>query len=244
MNVLPAPLSRLALFGPGRLGAQVGGVLIVGTLALGALAGCQPTKSDHLVTSGPALVDVDCLRPNSAPGTQAVLRLAGTRIPVELHCQKAKGEVTLRSVNKGATIDKEIYQSNADGFFLTYAGGESFSPPLPLLQYPMRIGQAWQWAGDMAANAQFRSARATVSTSMAQAEVGNGVKPGVKVRVTVQMLPEAGANAADAPVERELQFWIVEGHGVVRREFGQTSIREPARVIVRSVETTAETTRR
>jgi hypothetical protein len=211
--------------------------LMIGLPVLGALSGCETQQADVLVSSGPALVDVDCLRPNSAPGTQAVLRLAGTRIPVELHFQKSKGEVTLRAVNKGTTIDKEIYRSNTDGFFLAYAGGESFTPPVPLLQYPMRIGQAWQWTGDMAANAQFRSARATVSTSMAQAEVGNGVKPGVKVRVTVQMLPERGDRSTDAPVERELQFWIVEGHGVVRREFGQTSIREPARVVVRNVET-------
>ncbi len=209
------------------------GIAIVCTLAVGLgtfaasnLSGKGIPMAIHSVSEkpGPQLEAVNCIRPADVPGTVAVLKMGGLTIPVDVHAKDHAGEMTLRLVSKGETIDQEAYQCSEKAFLLSYAAGERFSPPVPLMTFPMNVGDDWKWDGEMHAQNETRKARGNITSEVSKADVGGRNMPAVKVQVKLEILPE---NAGD-PIKRSLTFWMVEGRGVVRREFGDESVREPA----------------
>lgn len=209
------------------------GIAIVCTLAvgLGSFAatnlvgkGVPMAISSGSEKPGPQLDAVNCIRPADVPGSVAVLKMGGLTIPVDVHANDHAGEMTIRLVSKGETIDQERYQCSEKAFLLSYAAGERFSPPLPLMTFPMNVGDRWDWTGEMHAQSETRKARAKVTSEVSKADVGGRNMPSVKVEVKLEILPE---NSGDS-IKRSLTFWMVEGKGVVRREFGDESVRESA----------------
>jgi len=106
---------------------------------------------------------------------------------------------------------------------LLFAAGETFDPPLPLLIFPMTVGDSWKWKGTMIADEARSKAEAKIVSQVSKAELKGSTVPSVKVMVDLQL----AENQQSKPVKRTLSFWVVEGKGVVRREFGEESVREP-----------------
>lgn len=184
-----------------------------------ALIGCACSKAPG--GSGPSLRDAQVFKPDATPGEKAKLVLAGTELPVEVKRRMDGKEVVLELWAHGEIVQQERYLSSPEAFSLVMAGGERYEPALTLLKFPMEIGDAWEWKGKLSAGDIQREATAKITTSSMQVYVP---EPESGVKVTVDMSLDSGA---PTPAKRTLTFWFVEGRGVVKREFGSGSTREP-----------------
>lgn len=173
---------------------------------------------------GPRLSSSASLDPAAAPEPHEVLTLAGDKIPVEVAARQSNGALTLLIQAHGSVFDREEYRNDLDSFGLSYAAGERYEPPIPLLRFPMNVGQAWSWKGTMTESAAPIRAHADVRTSMSKLAIGGTPQSAVQVEVALYLQE----NPQEDPKRRDLTFWFVEGKGVARREFGTESARGPA----------------
>ncbi|MCB8933193.1 MAG: hypothetical protein M9921_12755 [Fimbriimonadaceae bacterium] len=192
-------------------------ILLAALTAAAVGCGCKPAATSQ----GPSLRDIEVFKPDSLPGEKAKLVLAGTELPVEVKRRMDGNEVVIELWAHGEVVQQERYLSTKDAFNLAMAGGERYDAPLPLLKFPMNVGDAWEWKGQLSAGDIHRTATAKITTSSAQVYVP---EPETAVKVSVEMSLDSGA---PTPAKRTLTFWLVEGRGVVKREFGAGSTREP-----------------
>jgi len=192
----------------------------MGGLIVASLLGCNG-RPDEVEGSGPPLNSSRDFEPAASPPTRAHLTLAGVAIPVHVKTTVSGGKVDIASLQESRLVDREVYVSEVDGFHLVHAAGENFDPPLPLLKFPMRIGAKWAWRGTTTAGGASQSARATVKTGIGRIPVAGHLENAVEVNVDLEM----GTDTAN-PMSRQLQLWFVKGHGVVKRSFGEESVRE------------------
>jgi hypothetical protein len=162
--------------------------------------------------------------PDAAPGKKGKLRLAGAVVPVEVVPRKKGADFTLELRAHGSVFDSESYVSTEDAFSLRYAALEHYAPPIDLVRFPMNVGDEWEWTGTMTTADEPRKAKAKLTSSIVKSLVQGVSRQAVKVDVALTILP----NGPGDTIERTLSFWFVEGKGIVRREFGTESIREPA----------------
>jgi hypothetical protein len=149
--------------------------------------------------------------------------MAGVSIPVSIRISTERGGlIRLTAMQEERQVDQEVYQDNASAFSLDHAAGETFRPPVPLLVFPMHIGDNWDWSGTTTLENSSQAARATVRTAMSRTVIDGSPANSVEVDVDLQM----GVNTA-TPMKRHLKFWFVKGKGIVRRSFGEESVREP-----------------
>jgi hypothetical protein len=163
------------------------------------------------------------LRAEVQPGKTALLTMGGVAVPVELSQEQTGDTIVLKMKAHGASVDWETYESTVARYSVKYAEGETYSPAVDLIRYPMRVGDSWDWSGSMVAAGQKRPAKALIQTSAAKLTLAEGPVPAVKVALRLSMPATATMPAA----ERTLSFWFVENRGLLRREFGTESIREP-----------------
>ena len=193
---------------------------LLGGLLVAFLTGCNQ-KSDDVDGSGPPLGSSRDFEPAASPPTRASLTLAGVSIPVQVKTTVSGKQLDIVSLQDSRPVDREVYITEVDGFHLVHAAGEDFDPPLPLLKFPMRIGAKWAWQGMTTADGAPQSARATVKTGIGRIPVAGHLENAVEVNVDLEM----GTDTAN-PMPRQLQLWFVKGHGVVKRAFGEESVRE------------------
>ena len=173
--------------------------------------------------AGPALHAPAYLSPDAAPGGEARLTMGAVTMPVKVVRKVTPDLIELRLLAHGEPIDLEGYRSLPTEFGVVYAEGERYEPPIPLLRFPMTVGDSWTWNGHMAATGTERPVSAEIVTSIGKVTMPDGPREAVRVDVRLKM-PTWG----DAPAgRRTLDFWFIKGLGVVRREFGSESIREP-----------------
>lgn len=184
-----------------------------------ALLGCGCDKGAR--SQGPSLRDSAVFKPDSLPGEKAKLVLAGTELPVEVKRRSEGKEVVLELWAHDEIVQQERYLSEPAAFSLLRAGGEHYDPALPLLKFPMNVGDAWEWKGQLTAGDIHRPATAKITSASAQVYVP---EPETAVKVSVEITLDSGA---PTPAMRTLTFWFVEGRGVIKREFGAGSAREP-----------------
>lgn len=153
----------------------------------------------------------------------AKLNLAGDSIPVELACTDANGDVDVKLTAHNALFEEERYHAGEARFDLVDAAGETYDPPITLARAPMNIGDKWTWNGQMKAGDVGHTAKATISTSQERIFPPTGAIDALKVQVDFEI--ESGT---PTPAKRSLSFWLAPGLGVVRRQFGSSSMREPA----------------
>jgi len=168
------------------------------------------------------LTSIEEFRPNALPYTSAALVLAGTVIPVQMKETPHAGKVTFLMTAHGETLEEESYVFDSSAFRIAGAAGETYEPAITLLRFPMRVGDEWVWNGEMESGSVSRPARAKVTTKSEPLNI-----PGVasdSVRVAVELEMDSGA---PTPAIRTLTFWFVSGKGVVKREFGASSTRQP-----------------
>lgn len=156
------------------------------------------------------------------PGQEANLILAGTEVPVELREVKKEGQMVVVLEAHGQIIEEERYVSDGDGFRFAGLSGETFDPPITLARFPMEVGKEWEWAGDACLGPICKPATGKVTSTEETLNLPGGVYR--TVRIEVELVVDTGGKEKAA---RTLRFWVAPEHGIVRREFGFGSTREP-----------------
>lgn len=152
---------------------------------------------------------------------RAELVLSDNPIPVSVETEKTADTIAFRFQAYGVTLEEEAYRYGPTEFALVEAAKEQYEPPLPLLRFPMTIGDTWSWTGSMTMFAP-HPARAAVTTSRESLD-----EPGYTdeaIKVTVNLAIESGA---ETPAKRTLTFWFVPKKGLLKREFGKGLSRVP-----------------
>jgi hypothetical protein len=162
------------------------------------------------------------LKPDALPGKEAQMVLQSLELPVELLQERNGNTVKLILKSTGAVFEEEVYESTDEAFALVFAAGETFNPPLPLLRSPLKDGDSWEWSGKMESGGIARQAQATISTSQDNVQEIDKTHEAVKTDVRLEI-----QGGGPTPAKRALAFWFVPGRGVLAREFGVASKREP-----------------
>lgn len=168
-------------------------------------------------------VRLDEWMPGTAPYERANLVLSGTVVPVQVVTQKRKGSTKFSLSAHGVVLEEEAYEEDDGGFRLVGAGGERFDPPITLIPQPHRAGEESKWVGHIVIGLLEIDAKATTSTARETLNAPGG--PYDALRVDLRLFLDGGE---PQPVTRDLRFWFAKGKGLVKREFGSGSTREPA----------------
>lgn len=119
-------------------------------------------------------------------------------------------------------LETETYRSTTSEFVLISID-ERFEPPLPLLKFPMTLGEGWEWKGELLAGGLRHRAEGKVTSSTEQLFLANtGGIDTVKVQIKLEI-----DSKTPAPAKRPLTFWFARGKGIVKREIGTATSREP-----------------
>jgi len=215
------------------------GALVLAVLSL-ALIGCDkklvvsPSGTD--APNVPEAVDPisssfqtqDDLKPGELPPKEATVILTGAQIPVVLDAKRSGEKIVLRWITDAAKesgdpveVETEVYLSGDEGFSIARAPHETYDPPIRLIRYPLEVGDTWEWSGTIQSGVNVYPASATISTSSDALNLASGKFPALLV--TAEVKTSAGAVAT----KRNLKFWFQPEKGLIRREFWQSSTREP-----------------
>ena len=216
--------------------------LLVAGLTLG-LVSCDPAKSNSTDTTGGSTGQIDLepeqisktyntpkdLNPAVNPPDTANLILGGRLI--EVHLQEIRNDSSVifawltppsGSGQEGVEIEREKYGFSNTGFSLLAGPAESFESGIPLIKFPFTIGDSYDWEGVQYLGKNKRTAKAKVTTSAEQVNLETGNFE--TVLVTIDLTVETGTPGGS---QSQFKFWIKPGEGVVKREFGFSSTREP-----------------
>lgn len=146
-----------------------------------------------------------------------MLVIGEREIPVTVKSEMIGKLLSVRIYADNTELEHEGYRVEPDAFLLIQAGGETFDPPLPVLKFPLKIGDGWSWTGTLRAGEATSAAEAKVMTIRESLFT----PPSEALRVNVELTLRRGVGS-----KRNLSFWFLEGRGLVQREFG-ASIRRP-----------------
>ena len=201
------------------------GLLVSIMFALCA-CGCEKRATTDIVVTG--VPHISALDPKSfaadmLPYENAALILAGKPLPVKMS-SKRSGEVLIFKLDAfGQTVEEEVYRLSDRSFSVERVSDELYDPPIPLIEYPAHSGERYEWAGEMVSGEQSRQAKANIELLGDRLNMFGGQFESLHVMVNLQM--ESGG---PDPAVRTMSFWFVPGKGMVKREFGFSSTREPA----------------
>lgn len=189
-----------------------------GVLLAMFLAGCRPQGG-----GGVEIATAVELMPDALYGEKATLNYGGTPVDVTMKRMASGQEVRFMLSAHDEVLETEVYQSTTSEFALVSID-EKFEPPLPLLKFPMRIGEPWEWSGELLAGGLRHRATAKITPSTEQLFLTKtGGVDTVKVSVELQI-----DSKTPSPAKRPLTFWFARGKGIVKREIGTATSREPA----------------
>src|SRR5205085_4343464 len=116
--------------------------------ALAGLLSCTSSNQGSVVTkgSGAYIASASELKPDGDPGTRAKMVMSGMIIPVDLKTRTDPKGFFIDLWYEGEKFEEEQYRSTPEEFQLVNAAGETYSPPIPLLRFPMNVGDAWKWS--------------------------------------------------------------------------------------------------
>lgn len=172
--------------------------------------------------SGAYIASPADLKPDGVPGTKAQMVMSGMIIPVDLKTKSVGQEFDIDLWYQNELFEEEQYKVTPDGFQLVNAAGETYSPPIPLVKFPMNVGDVWKWSGQMITGPVGRGAKALIRTQDDKVDLGS---PTDALMVQVDLSIESGASE---PAMRHLTFWFVKDKGLVKRQFGDSTSRLPA----------------
>ncbi|MGE0002373.1 MAG: hypothetical protein AB7F50_05940 [Fimbriimonadaceae bacterium] len=153
---------------------------------------------------------------------KANLILAGTKIPVDVEEERDASRYKILVLAHDETLEEESYVVGESEFLFESLSGERFQPPIPIVRFPFKVGDGWDWTGEAYLGPNGRAATAKVTTNRDQLNLASGNLDTVQVSINLVVQTSKTVNA-----DRKLQFWIKPKAGIVRREFGSSSLREP-----------------
>jgi hypothetical protein len=174
--------------------------------------------------SGPQIAAFTDLNPTGSIGKKAKLKLGEITVDCDVEEKKTENTFTIQLKSYGQLFEREVYAYDAGSFSLSDAAGETYDKPLTLLKFPMNVGDSWRWTGTMTSGNEPHKATAQISTSSEQLLLAEGGATDSILVVVDLNLESGGPNDAT----RKLRFWFVKGKGLVKRQFGIGSTREPA----------------
>jgi len=190
-----------------------------GILCLLTLAGCPPAPAPD-----PKTGEVVALSPqdlNKAPYDVGEIILIGTTVPSTIkHESDSKGFTLTSLMEDGQAYEIENYESDASSLKFKGTDTEAFDPAIPLLTLPFHAPDQWTWSGKMTLAGKTFVASATAASVKETLNAAGG--PYETVKVTLE-LSFKGTQA-----KRKLTFWLSKDAGIVKRDFAQSSTRQPA----------------
>jgi len=165
------------------------------------------------------------LEPAADPPPNASLQYEQPgNIPVTVKTERRGDLLTVDLLAHDELFDNERYVASPDLFAVAYAAGEDYVPPIPILKFPLNLGgPGWTWSGTLSSEKDPHPATATVSTHEAKVTVGASTFWTVRCDVDMVIAPYRNAPV----VARHLSFWFEKGHGLIKRDFAGTQIRQP-----------------
>jgi hypothetical protein len=194
-----------------------GAVFALSVVVLGCLnASGQPAQVSQRYTKS------EDLQPYAVPYEDAYVIFGGHPVETTVSAQRSEGNIELQFICFDRALDEERYSFDDTAFRYVGSVEDTFEPGIPLLRFPLEVGDEWTWAGTNQFGGQERAATADVTTSQDRLNTVAGEYGTVKV--AVQLSIESGSAK---PVSRLLTFWFAPKRGVVRREFEWSTTREP-----------------
>ncbi|MBI5708407.1 MAG: hypothetical protein HZC36_15600 [Armatimonadetes bacterium] len=161
---------------------------------------------------------------DTPPPSAALLQLAGGEpLEVTVRANRDGAKLQLELIAHREVIETETYSTTPTSFNLVEAAGETYEPILPLLKFPMNLGDQWSWTGQIVLSSASIPAEAVITAANAPLGLEGYPLEAVQVSVTLE-IGDPRARAA----KRTLNFWVAPGYGVLKREFGLSSSRSPA----------------
>lgn len=200
--------------------------LLVGA-AIAAMPGCDLSHhaavTEYTSSAEPAtILNESDLAPDTPPSQRAIVRLSGSPFEVDLATRKDKNRFQIMLSKDGVEFDREEYVDAYNGFKLAEAAGETYSPPIDLLRYPTKLGDSWDWSGEIRLVDDARKANAHIETMEETQYIGEVPVKAVKVRVELKF-----ETAPEVHAERTLTFWFAPKRGLFKRQYDTVSVREP-----------------
>lgn len=184
------------------------------------IMGCRSTGGPQ-VSSGSSLPDRKEMQPDALFAPQAELVFSGTRVPVKMVRKTSPGGVSFDLMAMNSVIEVERYSVTDQVFGLIEMSNEIYSPPLVLLNFPMNLGDTWEWKGSQTSGPIDHKAWAKMISAQ-ETLPENGLPT---IRITVDLSVDDSGSAK--PSERQLKFWFAKGRGIVKRTYGDVMIRRP-----------------
>jgi len=178
----------------------------------------NPTEN---VALGRRIPSKSALNPDALYSPKAELIYTGWNLPVEMTRKLEPGKVRFEFSTLGTVVDSEteLYETNEQVFGLMEMNMEAYSPPIPLLKFPMNVGETWQWKGVQESGGRQHKAWADIKSKIVKMpEIGIEEA----VQVTVSLFVESNAGR---PSERSIEFWFTKGRGIVKRTYGEAIAR-------------------
>jgi hypothetical protein len=191
-------------------------LIIASTLLV---AGC---KGGLLHGSG-TTISAAALQPLKTLNDNEDMLIGGTKISVSVEAKASGDEITVKINTHGEEIEEEKYVLNASELDLLRADTDEFTPPIRLLKFPASGNESWDWSGTSKEGTTGRSATAHVTSYPDKLVVGGVSKATLAVQVQFSI-----SSGMASPAQRTLTFWFAEPGGLIKREFGAGTTRQPA----------------
>lgn len=198
-------------------------VLILSGCQSGLTSKANPGRTD--ASGGIRIASFNDLKPDSYNDARATVELGGMKIPTTVKITRSPNKVVIDLLSADEVIDSETYEFDDNLFGLSATLDETYSPLLPLVKFPMRVGEEpWDWKGTLTSGGVKRTATASIS-SKSEPLFLPGISSESVIKVEVRLSIDAGA---PDPAQKVLTFWFAPDHGVVKRSFGHALTRTPA----------------
>lgn len=165
------------------------------------------------------------IEPAKLPYDKAQIILGGTPINVAVSRTTKAPEVLFGYKVHGTQIEEEHFIDLPEGFSFVGINAERYEPAIPLLKFPLTIGDQWSWKGDYLC-AEDVKMPCTAKVTVNRESLNRPGAPTDTIRVDVKLSMEENASA-------DMTFWFAKGSGLVMRKIGQSSSREPASPVAR-----------
>ncbi|MBS1707829.1 MAG: hypothetical protein JSS65_03805 [Armatimonadetes bacterium] len=164
----------------------------------------------------------DTLKPQAVPYTKGNLIYQGSVVPVDIKSADDGKTLKLEFIVDGETTGSETYTYDATGFRFAGTEAELYEPALPLVHYPFKSEDPARWTGEIKMGDHSYPAEAEIKAKKEDLNITAGHFN--TYLVEVQLSFDGGAPEKS---KRRLRFWFDPGKGVVKRELGLNSSREP-----------------
>lgn len=199
------------------------------TWVLGALLTALLVSGCHNGSSQHPEFDLATLQPLNFKDSKASFVVGGiggsktsTELPIDVKGTRTGNDLLLQLLVQGQEIEDELYRLNGNEFDLVRVSGDEFAPALPLLKFPLTVGNTWSWGGTVKSGEISHKAAGVVTTSTGKIMVESHWQDSVKVTVALEL--ESGSST---PAKRELNFEFLPGQGPIRRDYGAGTSRVP-----------------